>query len=283
MAQSPENPPGINVKAFERMDDAETVQDYVHVLDAFDGLPGIQRLKRVAIERCRVGPGLSVLDMGCGTGLETIRLARLVAPTGKVVGLDASEKFLDEARRRAAGLGFPIDYRQGDAQRLPFPDRTFDVARAERLFPYLADPEQAFSELVRVTKPGGAVSLLEPDFETVTINVRDRSLVRKIFHFDCDHNTKNGWIGRELPGLFKMYGLVEITVETGVVIFEPQTFSAYFLEIGRAAFQQHVITAEELERWQQDIHRLLSRDELFCTITYFMAVGRVRGGSSGEG
>jgi hypothetical protein len=65
-----------------------------------------------------------------------------------------------------------------------------------------------------------------------------------------------------------------------VVIFEPKTFSAYFLEIGRAAFQQHVIAAEELERWQQDIHRLLSRDELVCTITYFMAIGHVPGGST---
>lgn len=281
MSDSRENhSPGINVKAFERIDDAEIVQDYIHILDVFDGLAGIQRLKRAAIEQCRLRPGLSVLDAGCGTGLETIRLAKLVAPSGTVVGIDASEKFLGEARRRAADLGLPIDYRQADAQHLPFPEKTFDVARAERLFPYLADPNRAFSELVRVTKPGGAVALIEPDFETVTINLGDRSLVRKVFHFDCDHNTKNGWIGRELPRLFKAHGLVDIAVEAGVVIFEPESFSVYFLEIGRAAFEQQVITAGELEQWQQEIHRLLSRDELFCTISYFMTVGRVPGGSN---
>jgi ubiquinone/menaquinone biosynthesis C-methylase UbiE len=275
MSESAANSPGINVKAFERIDDADTVQDYIHILDVFDGLAGIQRLKRAAIEQCRLSSGASVLDAGCGTGLETIRLAKLVAPSGTVVGIDASEKFLTEARRRAAGLGLPIDYRQGDAQQLPFPEKTFDVARAERLFPYMADPERALSELVRVTKPGGAVSLIEPDFETVTINVSDRSLVRKIFHFDCDHNTKNGWIGRELPRLFKASGLSDIAVEASVVIFEPTSFSAYFLEIARAAHQQQVISAAELDQWQQAIHRLLSRDDLFCTISYFMAVGRV--------
>ena len=74
--------------SFERIDDAETAEDYVHILDVFDGLAGIQRLKQVAIEQCRLRPGLSVLDAGCGTGLETIRLAKLVAPSGTVVGID---------------------------------------------------------------------------------------------------------------------------------------------------------------------------------------------------
>ncbi|WP_447598245.1 methyltransferase domain-containing protein [Nitrospira sp. Nam80] len=266
---------GINVKAFERIDEAGSVQDYIRILDIFDGLAGIQRLKQVAIEQCRLKPGMSVLDVGCGTGLETVRLAKVVAPSGTVVGIDASEKFLVEARRRTAGLGLPIDYRQGDALQIQFPEKTFDVARAERLFPYLAAPERALSELIRVTKRGGVVALIEPDFETVMINVSNRTLVRKVLHFDCDHHTKHGWIGRDLPRLFKAAGLVDIAIEADVVIFEPTSFSAYFLEIGRAAHQEQVISALELDQWRQDITRLLSRDELFCTISYFLAVGRV--------
>jgi ubiquinone/menaquinone biosynthesis C-methylase UbiE len=280
MTYKGENPPsGINVKAFEQIDRAVSVQDYIQILDVFDGLAGIQRLKQAAIERCRLSPGMSVLDVGCGTGLETMRLAKLVAPSGTVIGVDASEKFLSEARRRAASRGLPIDYRQGDAQQLPFSEKMFDVTRAERLFPYLADPERALIELVRVTKPGGAVALIEPDFETVTINLNDRSLVRKVLHFDCDHNTKNGWIGRNLPRVFKRHGLADVAVEADVVIFEPRAFSAYFFEIGRAAHRQQIISDAEIDQWQQEIDRLLSRDELFCTISYFMAVGRVPRGS----
>jgi hypothetical protein len=72
MSDSRENQPaGINVKAFERIDDSAAVQDYIHILDVFDGLAGIQRLKRAAIDQCRLGPGTSVLDAGCGTAVSS--------------------------------------------------------------------------------------------------------------------------------------------------------------------------------------------------------------------
>ena len=77
------------------------------------------------------------------------------------------------------------------------------------------DPVKALGELVLVTKSVGVVYVIEPDFETVTINVSDRSLVRTILHFDRDKDTRNGWIGRELPGLFKVSDLADVGVETG--------------------------------------------------------------------
>lgn len=271
---------GINVKTFEQIDDAAKVQDYIRILDDFDRLPGIQALKKVAIERCRLRPGMSVLDVGCGTGLETVRLARLVAPSGHVTGLDLSDDLLAEARRRASGLGLPIAYRQGNAEQVPFPDGSFDVARAERLLLYLADPAKALTELARVTKASGAVYVIEPDFETVTINLDDRAVVRKVLHFDCDNDTRDGWIGRQLPLMFKSTGLVNVDVETGVVVFDPQQFGPYFLEIGRSALQNNVITTAEHDYWQSEIEGLLGRDELFCTITYFMVMGRVPASSN---
>ena len=264
------------MKSFEAMDASKELQAYINILDVFDGLPGIQALKKAAIERCQIREGMWILDAGCGTGLETVRLARLVGSSGKVIGLDVSRKLLAEASRRVQGSRLPIEYREGDVQQLPFPDNYFDVARAERLFLYLTDPRKALAELVRVTKTDGVVYVIEPDFETQTINLSDRGLVRKIFQFDCDHETRNGWIGRELPQLFKACGLVDIDVETSVVIYEPRSFSPYFLETAHSAFQNGVITADELQVWKDEIHSLLDREELFCTISYFAAVGRLQ-------
>ncbi len=266
---------GIDVKSFEAMDASKELQAYINILDVFDGLSGIQTLKKAAIERCHIREGMSILDAGCGTGLETVRLARLVGSSGNVIGLDASRNLLAEASRRAQGSRLPIEYREGDVQQLPFPDNCFDVARAERLFLYLTDPRQALAELVRVTKSDGVVYVIEPDFETQTINLSDRGLVRKVLQFDCDHETRNGWIGRELPKLFKSCGLVDIDVETSVVIYEPRSFSPYFLETARSAFQNGVITTDELKAWQGEIRSLLDHAELFCTISYFAVVGRL--------
>ncbi len=266
---------GIDVKSFEAIDASKELQAYINILDVFDGLSGIQTLKKAAIERCDIREGMSILDAGCGTGLETVRLAKLVGSSGSVIGLDASRNLLAEASRRAQGSRLPIEYREGDVQQLPFPDNYFDVARAERLFLYLTDPRQALAELVRVTKSDGVVYVIEPDFETQTINLSDRGLVRKVLQFDCDHETRNGWIGRELPKLFKACGLVDIDVETSVVIYEPRSFSPYFLETARSAFQNGVITTDELEAWQGEIHSLLDHAELFCTISYFAVVGRL--------
>ena len=62
MAEPTADSSGINVKAFERIDEADSVQDYIHILDIFDGLAGIKRLKQLAIEQCRVGNRLG--DLG---------------------------------------------------------------------------------------------------------------------------------------------------------------------------------------------------------------------------
>jgi hypothetical protein len=65
----------------------------------------------------------------------------------------------------------------------------------------------AVEKLLRVTKGGGAVNVIEPDFETQTINLSDRGLVRKVFQFYCDNQMRSGWIGRELQLLFEACGL----------------------------------------------------------------------------
>lgn len=267
-------PDGINIKTFEAVDDAAKVRDYIGILDAFDILPGIQRLKNIGRQRARVGSGMQVLDSGCGTGLETARLARLVAPSGMATGTDISHDLLAEAQRRAAGMNLPVAYREGDAEQLPFADGTFDVARAERVLPYLTDPAKALAELARVTKPGGTVYVLEPDFETVTINIDDRDLVRRVVQFDCDNDSRHGWIGRHLPAMFAAAGLTDVEVEPGVVVFEPVVFSSYFRQIGRAAGQAAAITAVQVQQWEDAITALLDQGALFGTVTYFLVMGR---------
>jgi hypothetical protein len=66
-------------------------------------------------------------------------------------------------------------------------------------------------------------------------------------------------------------------VEAGVVIYEPRGFAPYFPETAHAAFRYGVIVEGELQKWRDGIRRLLDRENLFCTISYFMVMGRTQG------
>jgi ubiquinone/menaquinone biosynthesis C-methylase UbiE len=184
----------VQLHAFSDVDRAPSIAPYVAALEAFDALPQLQELKKLAREKAGLGPGVTVLDIGCGFGLESFRLARLVQPGGRVVGIDKSAELIKEAEARPAQAKLAVAFEVGDAESLPFADAAFDVTRAERLLVYVPDPKRALEEIRRVTCPGGVVTAIEPDFGTNTINLADRDLVRRILDHECDANVPHGWL-----------------------------------------------------------------------------------------
>jgi ubiquinone/menaquinone biosynthesis C-methylase UbiE len=118
---------------------------------------------RSAIQALQLPPGSRGLDAGCGIGLQALLLAEAVGPAGHVTGLDLSPQFLVHARGIAekAGLSKRISFQQGDVNRLPFDDDTFDwVWSANCVGYHPAEPLPLLKELARVAKPGGSVAIL---------------------------------------------------------------------------------------------------------------------------
>src|SRR5688500_494973 len=72
-------------------------------------------------------PGMHVLDVACGTGIVARLAAPQIGPTGQVVGLDTNEAMLAVARAQVQPTGAHVEWRQGDATKLPFPDAEFDM------------------------------------------------------------------------------------------------------------------------------------------------------------
>ncbi len=122
---------------------------------------GFAAWHRVAAMALDVHPQDRILDVGCGTGSITRRLARQAGAAGSVVGLDSSPGMLAVARRRSTGLPLSVQWVQGDGQRLPFPAESFDKVTAQFSLRNMEDWHRGIRELVRVTRPGSTIVLLD--------------------------------------------------------------------------------------------------------------------------
>lgn len=95
-----------------------------------------------------------ILDVGCGTGNFSIKLAKMGY---EVVGIDISEEMLKEARMKAENEGFDIKFYKMDIYDLDFSNESFDAVFSMAAFEFIQKPEKAIDELFRVTKKGGEI------------------------------------------------------------------------------------------------------------------------------
>jgi SAM-dependent methyltransferase len=265
---------GISLKGFVSASHGTEFSSYISALESFDRLEQLQELKTLGLERIGVHAGAHVLEVGCGFGLETLRLARLVAPGGSVAGCDLSSDFLAEARRRASAAMLDITFEQARVEALPYPDHSFDIVWSERLLIYVPDVARAAAEMQRVLRAGGHIACIEPDISTSTVNVADRSLVRRVMGHEADRNVAHGWLPGQLGGILKGVGFHDIRLATRVVVFSPELAAGYFTQCGRSAAANGVISDSELQHWTSEIETLASEDRLFASVGYFLFTAR---------
>jgi len=128
-----------------------------------------RRLKRIL----QPHSGERILEVGPGVGIHALPVASMVLPDGVLDVLDVQQEMLDSLNRRAAKAGITlIVIRRGDAQRLPYPDRTFDAAYLIGVLGEIPDGAAALAELRRVLRPAGRLVigevLIDPDYISLT-------------------------------------------------------------------------------------------------------------------
>jgi ubiquinone/menaquinone biosynthesis C-methylase UbiE len=152
-------------------------QRYIHGTSA-DEQRRLSALNAYINENCLRELGLcageKILDVGCGLGQFTRAMARVVGPSGRVVGVEKDEAQLAEAQRQAIVDGEEglIDLRAGDASELPLSASgwgSFDVAHARFVLEHVNDPLGVVKQMVRAVRPGGRVVLADDDHDVLRL------------------------------------------------------------------------------------------------------------------
>jgi len=103
----------------------------------------------------------TVLDIGCGAGMDLLLAARHIGPTGRAIGVDMTEEMRVVAMMgaSAAGLADVVEVRAGDATHLPLDDRSIDIVISNGVLNLVPFKDRAIAEIARVLKPGGRVQI----------------------------------------------------------------------------------------------------------------------------
>ena len=106
--------------------------------------------------------GQTVLDLGCGAGLDSILAAKAVAPTGKVIGIDMTKAMIDKAKKNAEVVGVGnLEFIQGDLEYLPLENESVDAAISNGVFNLCPDKPKVLREVFRVLRRGGRLQMAD--------------------------------------------------------------------------------------------------------------------------
>ena len=160
--------------------------EYLGYGDVLDDIPTVSLESFVGVGNpssfAHLAPGEFVLDVGCGGGLDALVAAHDVRPDGEVVGVDVTPEMIQRANEASAQVpGVHVRFIVANAERLPFPDGSFDVALSNGCLNLSPHKRELLGEISRVLRPGGRLALcdavLKPEKAAeVTANPDDWSL-----------------------------------------------------------------------------------------------------------
>jgi ubiquinone/menaquinone biosynthesis C-methylase UbiE len=267
------------VSTWAKIETPEAAAEAIRKLDQLGGSAAENAARRHYLEVLDPRPGERIIDVGAGTGLATIEIARRIVPAGKVVAFDPSAPLLDVAKASAAatGLAEVVECRVGDARAIPFADGAFDGAFCHWVLLHVSPPEGIVREMRRVVRPGGRIVCVELDWEAPIVHPGAPELTRRIFDF-CNARHLEQYMGRRLPGIVRACGLADVQVAPGMLLDEGidgwqwVDFLESRLELALAG---DAVTAAEGEVWMGEIEAAANEGRYLFAVPQFVVAGTV--------
>jgi ubiquinone/menaquinone biosynthesis C-methylase UbiE len=172
--------------------------------------------------------GARVLEVGCGTGFITQKLALLPA-VSEAVGVDPCPGFVERARRRTPLLRFEV----ADGRALPFPDHAFDGVVFATTLCHVPDPGRALGEAHRVLRPGGFLLIYEGDYATATVALARHDPLQCLVDAAIGGLVHDPWLVRRLVPLVGQAGFTtEELIGHGYLDADSPTYTPSLIDVG---------------------------------------------------
>ena len=192
----------------------------------------------------------TIVDVGCGSGMDAINLAQSGA---KVYGFDNDEKFIKTAKKQQA-VGLKVNFICADASNLPLENESVDKIRFDRVFQHLDNYDTILAEAYRLLKPGGQIQIIDPDYFSITFFLSNIELERKLLDNISYKRIPNSYKVRQIPEYLK-----NNKFEIGLTEIHYYNINDYNLAVNIIKFEEVIneelnkgnITENELADWNE--------------------------------
>ena len=252
--------------------------ELIGVLDYWESLPSIQKMRAGMVAELAPLPGDVICDIGCGSGSELIRIARLIGPDGMAIGVDPSTAMIDETRGRAQQNGVAVELLVRDGRDTAIQTGRCDAVRMERVVQHSGAITALLAEAKRITRPGGRIVVADTDWGSLTIYPGDRDLIRRFKTAIETGPMAEPWAGRILHDAMLDSGLTDVTSRMYPIEAGPRADGRPPLAPMFDRFvEARLATRTEIDELLNALATALDRGAPVIVFTMFVASGRVPG------
>lgn len=271
-----ESPKGSRGSMFAQVERHEQLGDHlIGVLDYWGSLPSIQKMRAGVVAELAPLPGDVICDIGCGTGSELMRIARIVGPEGTAIGIDPSTTMIEETRDRAQREGVAVELLARDGRDTGIPPGRCDAVWMERVVQHFGDISVFLSEAKRITRPGGRIVVADTDWGSLMIHPGDRDLIRRFKTALETGPMAEPWAGRILHDAMLNSGLTDVTSRMYPITAGPNAGRPPLAPMFDQLVEARLATRSEVDDLVAALDAALKRGAPVVAFTMFVVSGRV--------